>query len=294
MKKTLIVSTLILASAACFAQNPIITTSYTPDPAPYVHGDKLYMFTGHDEDDATYFKMNDWQVFSTEDMVNWTYLGTPISTETFKWAFHGDRAWASQAIERNGKWYWYVDTTKWRLLGTNEEHPEQVSPSYANGNVYIDEFSVSQRYPNFEMYIEKATAWWNAYVLTGNSPVFDEKKDAEILKALRTNTVDTTDLIYLFSTAEKLKAEIEEVTSTIVTKEKELKTILEEIKKLALVQFREGDTKVSMKGDKYEWVLSKTTSTEIDKSSLEADGLLEKYTKSKINYRLTTSEIKED
>ena len=108
MKKTIIISTLLLASAASYAQNPIITTSYTPDPAPYVHGDKLYMFTGHDEDDATYFKMNDWQVFSTEDMVNWTYLGTPISTETFKWAFHGDRAWASQAIERNGKWYWYV------------------------------------------------------------------------------------------------------------------------------------------------------------------------------------------
>ena len=174
------------------------------------------------------------------------------------------------------------------------EHPEQVTPSYANGNVYIDEFRVSERYPNFDMYIEKATAWWNAYVITGNSPEFDEKKDAEILKALRTNTVDTTDINYLFSTAEKLKAEIEEVTSTIATKEKELKVILEEIKKVALVQFREGDTKVSMKGDKYEWVLSKTTSTEIDKSSLEADGLLEKYTKSKINYRLTTSEIKED
>ena len=98
----------LCSAVLCLAQNPIITTSYTPDPAPYVHGDKLYMFVGHDEDDATYFKMNDWQLFSTEDMVNWTYLGTPISTETFAWAFHGDRAWASQAIERNGKWYWYV------------------------------------------------------------------------------------------------------------------------------------------------------------------------------------------
>ena len=174
------------------------------------------------------------------------------------------------------------------------EHPEQVIPSYANGNVYIDEFRVSERYPNFDMYIEKATAWWNAHVLTGVSPEFDEKKDAEILKALRTNNVDVTDLSYLFGRAEKLKAEIEEVASTIASKEKELKVILEEIKKLALVQFREGDTKVSMKGDKYEWVLSKTTSTEIDKDSLKADGLLEKYTKSKTNYRLTTSEIKED
>ena len=174
------------------------------------------------------------------------------------------------------------------------EHPEQVIPSYANGNVYIDEFRVSERYPNFEMYIEKAADWWSTHVLTGTSPEFDEKKDAEILKALRTNNVDVQDLSHLFSRAETLKAEIEEVTSTITAKEKELKTILEEIKKVALVQFREGDTKVSMKGDKYEWVLSKTTSTEIDKGSLEADGLLEKYTKLKTNYRLTTSEIKED
>ena len=174
------------------------------------------------------------------------------------------------------------------------EHPEQVVPSFANGNVYIDEFKVSERYPNFDMYIEKATAWWNTYVLTGNSPEFDEKKDAEILKALRTNEVDVTDLSDLFCRAEKLKAEIEEVTSTISTKEKELKTILEQIKKIALVQFREGDAKVSMRGNKYEWVLSKSNTTELDKEALEADGLLEKYTKSKINYRLTTSEIKED
>ena len=174
------------------------------------------------------------------------------------------------------------------------EHPEQVTPSYANGNVYIDEFRVSERYPNFDMYIEKATAWWNAHVLTGISPEFDEKKDIEILKALRTNNVDVQDLSYLFRRAETLKKEIEEVTATIAAKEKELKVILEEIKKVALVQFREGDTKVSMKGDKYEWVLSKTTSTDIDKDLLKADGLLEKYTKSKTSYRLTTSEIKED
>ena len=174
------------------------------------------------------------------------------------------------------------------------EHPEQVTPSYANGNVYIDEFKVSERYPNFDMFIEKATAWWNTYVLTGNSPEFDEKKDIAILKALRTNSIDTTDLSYLFKSAEKLKAEIEEVTSTISAKEKELKVILEQIKQLALAQFREGDTKVSMRGEKYEWVLTKSNTTELDKESLEADGLLEKYTKNKTSYRLTTSEIKED
>lgn len=173
-------------------------------------------------------------------------------------------------------------------------NPDQVIPSYANGNVYIDEFKVSERYPNFDMYIEKATAWWNAYVLTGVSPEFDEKKDAEILKALRTNSVNTSDIAELLGKAEQLKTEIESVTSSLDAKQKELKDILEQIKKYALAQFRDGDTKVSIKGSRYEWVLSKSTSTELDKNALEADGLLEKYTKSKTNYRLTTSEIKED
>jgi predicted phage-related endonuclease len=144
------------------------------------------------------------------------------------------------------------------------------------------------------MYIEKATAWWNTYVLTGTSPEFDEKKDAEILKALRTNSVDTSNISELLGKAEQLKAEIETVMATLGDKEKELKTILEQIKKYALSQFRDGDTKVSIKGNRYEWVLSKSDATELDKDALKADGLLEKYTKFKTSYRLTTSEIKED
>ena len=176
------------------------------------------------------------------------------------------------------------------------EHPEQVVPSYANGNVYIDEFRVSERYPNFDMYIAKATAWWNAHVLTGTSPAFDEKKDAEILKVLRTNSVDTgnAQLSELLEKAEQLKTEIETVMATLDDKQKELKVIVEQIKKYALSKFRDGDTKVAIRGSRYEWVLSKSNTTELDKESLEADGLLEKYTKIKTNYRLTTSEIKED
>ena len=174
------------------------------------------------------------------------------------------------------------------------EHPEQVIPSYANGNVYIDEFSVSERYPNFDLLIEKATAWWNAYVLTGTSPEFDEKKDSEILKALRTNSVYSSNISDMLEKAEELKIEIESAMAALDTKQKELKVILEQIKKYALTQFRDGDTKVSIKGGRYEWVLSKSNTTELDKEALAEDGLLEKYTKSKTSYRLTTSEIKED
>ena len=175
------------------------------------------------------------------------------------------------------------------------ENPEQVIPSFANGNVYIDEFKVSERYPNFDMYIAQTEKWWNTYVITGVSPVFDEKKDAEILKALRTNNVEVeTDIAKLIEDAEALKYEIDTVTESLVESEKRLKSITEKIKQYATEQFRDGDNKVSIKGKSYEFILSKTNSTEIDKEQLEVDSLLEKYTKQKISLRLTTSKIKED
>lgn len=96
------------------AQNPIICDRYTPDPAPYAHGDTLYLFVDHDEDvtENNYFTMKDWLLYSTVDMVNWTYRGTPLTSATFaRWAKQGNDCWASQAVERNGRWYWYTTAT---------------------------------------------------------------------------------------------------------------------------------------------------------------------------------------
>ena len=175
------------------------------------------------------------------------------------------------------------------------EHPEQVIPSYANENVYTDEFKVSERYPNFDLYIERATEWWNAHVLTGVSPDFNEKKDAEILKALRTNTPNLDiDISAIVAEAEKLTAEIEQITSAAVDKERRLKSLLEQIKAYALEQFRDGDTAVAIPGQRIEFVISKTNTTELDKDALKADGLFDKYTKEKTNYRLTKTAIKEE
>ena len=103
-----------LHATGAWAQNPVICDRYTPDPAPYVHGDTLYLFVDHDEDQTLngYFTMKDWLLYSTTDMVNWTYRGTPLTSATFAaWAKQDNDCWASQCIERNGKWYWYVTAT---------------------------------------------------------------------------------------------------------------------------------------------------------------------------------------
>jgi arabinoxylan arabinofuranohydrolase len=47
------VSALVLAARASVADNPIIQTKYTADPAPLVYDDTVYLYTSHDEDNAT-------------------------------------------------------------------------------------------------------------------------------------------------------------------------------------------------------------------------------------------------
>ena len=88
------------------AQNPIIQTAYTADPAPMVYNDRLYLYTSHDEANSTWFTMNDWKLYSTDDMVNWTDHGVILSYFDFEWG--KSDAWAAQCVERDGKFYMYV------------------------------------------------------------------------------------------------------------------------------------------------------------------------------------------
>ena len=100
------VAALLLSASPMEAQNPFVQTWCTSDPAPMVHDGTMYVYTGHDEDGADFFWMQEWRVYSTQDMVNWQDHGSPLALESFSWA--DDRAWASQTIERDGKFYWYI------------------------------------------------------------------------------------------------------------------------------------------------------------------------------------------
>lgn len=102
----LLLSLLALVAATAWAQNPVVQTCYTADPAALAVGDSVFLYTGRDEAKADFFWMQEWRVYATADMVNWTDHGSPLALEDFTWA--DDRAWASQMIERNGKFYWYI------------------------------------------------------------------------------------------------------------------------------------------------------------------------------------------
>ena len=110
---------ILLSNESIFAQqkiveivngNPVIKNKFTADPAAFVYRDSVYLYTGHDEGlpGKDGYIMHEWLCYSSADMVNWKEHTIPLTVKDFNWA--KDDAWASQVIERNGKFYWYVAT----------------------------------------------------------------------------------------------------------------------------------------------------------------------------------------
>ncbi|MHA4896084.1 glycoside hydrolase family 43 protein [Pedobacter sp. PWIIR3] len=114
LKITYLLSLVLMSLSPAIAQtkaikgNPVITDKYTADPAAVVIGDSVYLYVGHDQAaaNATFYAMDEWLVYSSANMVDWTAHPSPLNPKAFSWS-KGD-AWASQVIERNGKFYWYV------------------------------------------------------------------------------------------------------------------------------------------------------------------------------------------
>ena len=95
-------------AVSAFAENPLIQTYYSPDPAPVVFGDTLCTYSGNDEG-GSFFTMHGWRVSCTTDMVNWTDMNTLIlEAGDFNGSAKKNGDWASQCIRRNDKYYYYV------------------------------------------------------------------------------------------------------------------------------------------------------------------------------------------
>lgn len=163
-------------------------------------------------------------------------------------------------------------------------------------NTITRPFKVSERYPDFEKkYVKPALKWWKDFVESGISPAFDERKDAEILKALRTNNLSPeTDMAALVKEAEDLKAKLDAHAAEVAEDEKRYKVLTDMIKAKAVEQFRDGDTKSVITGNRYMWEVRKSERSSIDKKLMEKDGILEKYTVTTPTYVIYSGKIEKE
>lgn len=91
--------------------NPIIQHKYTCDPTAIVVEETLFLYTGHDEapEGVTEYQMNEWLVFSSKNVVDWTEHPVPLRASDFAWA-SGD-AFASKVVAKDGRSYWFVSVS---------------------------------------------------------------------------------------------------------------------------------------------------------------------------------------
>ncbi len=151
-------------------------------------------------------------------------------------------------------------------------NPEAFVPNV--DNTVVIEFSLSEEFPTFkESYVDPAMEFWRENVLTGISPAFDEKKDAEILKVLRKNVVEVedADIAKLIAEGDKLQEAIDKAEAKIEEKKKRLKEIDDQVKKYMSGQFRDGYKKVEIPGKKYTWTLTKSERSGLDSTALKKE-----------------------
>lgn len=96
----------LLATAELQAGNPIVPDVGMADPHCYVFNDKVYLFTTRDLD-ATQKKFTapDWNIWSSDDLVNWKHERTIKPSATY--IGEGGKCWATETVCRDGKYFFY-------------------------------------------------------------------------------------------------------------------------------------------------------------------------------------------
>lgn len=144
---------------AAWSANPIIPNKGANDPHIRIFNDTAYLYASHDTSvDNPKFIMEDWWIWSSKDLVNWTlesvlkpedtYIGKPVKN-----------AWATDAAYKNGKYYWYFSEGNHQtgvVVGPSPTGPWQDplgKPFLATDLTSTHEYDISLHEENGEHYV---------------------------------------------------------------------------------------------------------------------------------------------
>ena len=97
------------------AQNPIIRDQFSADPTARVFNGKVYLYPSHDIPTppgkklrGNWFCMEDYHVFSSENLTDWTDHGVIVTQTKVPWLTRINYdMWAPDCVFKNGKYYFY-------------------------------------------------------------------------------------------------------------------------------------------------------------------------------------------
>ena len=110
----ILTSTAFIFTNHVIAQNPIIQNQFTADPTARIFNGRVFVYPSHDilakegRGRPGWFCMEDYHVFSSENLSDWTDHGVIVSQNKVPWVDTASFSmWAPDCIFRNGKYYFY-------------------------------------------------------------------------------------------------------------------------------------------------------------------------------------------
>jgi uncharacterized coiled-coil protein SlyX len=178
------------------------------------------------------------------------------------------------------------------LTDKDYEAPEKFEPTPEN--TIVKKYSVSAEYPNFAAHLNRALEWYERHIEGLISPVWDDKKDKEIIQALTTVHVpqpaagEEGDIVAeLISRIEPLQKQVDAANEQIAETEKTLKQLKDQLKAELETRMSESDKKIQAAGKLYMFEVSKTAASGVDTDRLKKDGLYDKYKKQGFTTKIT-------
>ncbi len=143
----------LLLAATAAATNPFVTDQFAADPTARVFEGRVYVYASHDIREPpgytgrkNWFVMEDYHVFSSENLTDWTDHGVILTQKDVPWADPNAFAmWAPDCVFRDGKYYFYFPTKDKNgekrigvAIGDKPAGPFKPQPNYMDGVVGID------------------------------------------------------------------------------------------------------------------------------------------------------------
>ena len=108
--KKICISLLMSVPLVSLAQNPVIRDQFSADPTARVFNNKVYLYPSHDimppaGQRQDWFCMEDYHVFSSENLTDWTDHGVIVTQNKVPWVRPNSYSmWAPDCVYRNGKY----------------------------------------------------------------------------------------------------------------------------------------------------------------------------------------------
>lgn len=110
-----------LASASALLAPPLqaqtlLSKNFSADPSPHYFKGKYYVYATDDQNNSgEKWDSTSWRLLTSTDLKQWDDKGPFLPATVFKWAAAGANAWAPEAMEYKGKYYFFAPVNQTQI-----------------------------------------------------------------------------------------------------------------------------------------------------------------------------------